>query len=189
MDPLLAVILSVPLVLVLLAAGIPVFASLGVAGFLGAIERVGNALPHPATLFAGLATGIGSALAFFAKRSNDRFLSIATGFSAGVMLYVSFVEIFFKGVEALNQAYGEYWSHWINAASFFGGIILIGLIDNLIPSAENPHETHTKGEMAPLRNPEAPRPDFDRLAADPASAAPGAHSPRTTLTPQPRRSG
>ncbi|MCB1182695.1 AbgT family transporter [bacterium] len=29
--------------------------SRGVAGFLGAIERVGNALPHPATLFAGLA--------------------------------------------------------------------------------------------------------------------------------------
>jgi ZIP family zinc transporter len=130
------------------------------------------------TLFAGLATGIGSALAFFAKRSNDRFLSIATGFSAGVMLYVSFVEIFFKGVEALNQAYGEYWSHWINAASFFGGIILIGLIDNLIPSAENPHETHTKGEMAPLRDPEAPLPDFDRLAADTASAAPGAHDHR-----------
>ncbi len=30
--------------------------SRGVAGFLGAIERTGNALPHPATLFAGLAT-------------------------------------------------------------------------------------------------------------------------------------
>lgn len=29
--------------------------SRGVAGFLGAIERVGNALPHPATLFASLA--------------------------------------------------------------------------------------------------------------------------------------
>jgi len=35
MDPLLAVMLSIPLVLILLAAGIPVFASLGVAGFIG----------------------------------------------------------------------------------------------------------------------------------------------------------
>ena len=34
----------------------------------------------------GLATGIGSAIAFLAKRTNFRFLSIATGFSAGVML-------------------------------------------------------------------------------------------------------
>ena len=35
MDPFLAVILSVPLVLIMLAVGIPVFASLGIAGFLG----------------------------------------------------------------------------------------------------------------------------------------------------------
>ena len=46
------------------------------------------------TALAGFSTGIGSAIAFFAKRTNYRFLSIATGFSAGVMLYVSFVEIF-----------------------------------------------------------------------------------------------
>ena len=54
------------------------------------------------TVFAGMATGIGSAIAFTAKRTNYRFLSVATGFSAGVMLYVSFVEIFFKGVDALS---------------------------------------------------------------------------------------
>jgi len=50
------------------------------------------------TIFAGMATGIGSIIAFTAKRTNYRFLSVATGFSAGVMLYVSFVEIFFKGL-------------------------------------------------------------------------------------------
>ena len=92
------------------------------------------------TIFAGMATGIGSAIAFFAKRTNYRFLSVATGFSAGVMLYVSFVEIFVKGVESLTASYGDYWGHWANAASFFGGMLLIGLIDNLIPAAENPHE-------------------------------------------------
>ena len=78
------------------------------------------------TLFAGMATGIGSVIAFTASRTNYRFLSVATGFSAGVMLYVSFVEIFYKGAQALTEAYGEYWGHWINAASFFGGILLIG---------------------------------------------------------------
>ena len=55
------------------------------------------------TTFAGMATGIGSAIAFTAKRTNYRFLSVATGFSAGVMLYVSFVEIFFKGATALTE--------------------------------------------------------------------------------------
>ncbi len=112
------------------------------------------------TLFAGMATGIGSAIAFVAKRTDYRFLSIATGFSAGVMLYVSFVEIFAKGTEALVATYGDYWGHWVNAASFFGGILLIGLIDNLIPAAENPHETHSEAEIAPLHNPKAPIPDF-----------------------------
>ena len=65
------------------------------------------------------------------------------------MLYVSFVEIFYKGVGVLAEAYGDYWGHWINAASFFGGMFLICIIDNLIPAAENPHETHAEKEIAP----------------------------------------
>jgi ZIP family zinc transporter len=130
------------------------------------------------TLFAGMATGIGSAIAFFASRTNYRFLSVATGFSAGVMLYVSFVEIFYKGVDSLTQAYGDYWGHWVNAGSFFAGIVLIGLIDNLIPSRENPHETHTIEETEPLHDDSAPLPDFDAIAAHPEEAAPGAHDHR-----------
>jgi len=110
------------------------------------------------TVFAGLATGIGSMIAFTAKRTDYRFLSVATGFSAGVMLYVSFVEIFAKGLDALTLRYGEYWGHWANAASFFAGMLLIGLIDNLIPSAENPHETHSEAETMPLHDPAAPIP-------------------------------
>ncbi len=102
------------------------------------------------TLFAGMATGIGSAIAFFAKRTNYRFLAVSTGFSAGVMLYVSFVEIFYKGAAALQNAYGQRLGDWINAGSFFGGMLVIGLIDNLIPSAENPHEIRSEKETAPL---------------------------------------
>ncbi len=115
------------------------------------------------TLFAGMATGIGSAIAFLAKRTNYRFLSVATGFSAGVMLYVSFVEIFIKGVDSLVESYGDPMGHWINAASFFGGMALIGIIDALIPHAENPHEIHTEFEIAPLHDPNAPLPDADML--------------------------
>ncbi len=114
------------------------------------------------TVFAGMATGIGSALAFFAKRTDHRFLSISTGFSAGVMLYVSFVEIFLKGSDALVAAYGEVGGQWVNVAAFFGGIALIGLIDNLIPSAENPHEVRSNAKVAPLR-------ECLDLSADPAT--------------------
>jgi ZIP family zinc transporter len=66
------------------------------------------------------------------------------------MLYVAFVEILFKGQEALVLRYGETLGGWINVISFFGGILFIGLIDNLIPSQENPHEVHTETETRPL---------------------------------------
>ena len=112
-----------------------------------------------------MATGIGSVIAFTAKRTNFRFLSIATGFSAGVMLYVSFVEIFVKGGAALALRYGEPLASWINVASFFAGMLLIGLIDNLIPAAENPHETHAESETRPLHDPNAPLPDFEHADA------------------------
>lgn len=127
------------------------------------------------TLFAGMATGIGSLIAFAAKRTNYRFLSVSTGFSAGVMLYVSFVEIFYKGTAALVQAYGDYWGHWANAGGFFGGMLLIGLIDNLIPSSENPHETHSEAEEAPLHDPKAHVPTAAECRAATAEGVPGAH--------------
>jgi ZIP family zinc transporter len=118
------------------------------------------------TLFAGMATGIGSVVAFSAKRTNYRFLSIATGFSAGVMLYVSFVEILIKGADSLIDNYGDYWGHWVNAASFFGGILLIGVIDNLIPPAKNPHETHPERETSLLHDRPDPIPHFDETSGD-----------------------
>lgn len=99
------------------------------------------------TLFAGLATGIGSALAFFTRTTNTRFLSAALGFSAGVMIYVSFVEIFVKAREELILDWGEVAGTWITVLSFFGGIALIALIDKLVPNYENPHELHSIEEM------------------------------------------
>lgn len=92
------------------------------------------------TLFAGLSTGIGSAIAFFAKRTNTKFLSIALGFSAGVMIYLSFVEIFPKAKEILGQEMGLQVGYLITVVAFFSGIVLIAFIDRLVPAFENPHE-------------------------------------------------
>lgn len=99
------------------------------------------------TLFAGLSTGIGSAIAFFAKKTNTAFLSVALGFSAGVMIYVSFVEIFAKAKTELTMALGDTQGYWVTTASFFGGILLIAIIDKMIPSFENPHEMHKVEEL------------------------------------------
>lgn len=99
------------------------------------------------TLFAGLSTGIGSAIAFFARRTNTKFLSLALGFSAGVMIYVSFMEIISKARDELVDSFGIRGGNWITAAAFFGGILLIAIIDKLIPSYENPHEIRKVEEM------------------------------------------
>lgn len=100
------------------------------------------------TLFAGLSTGIGSALAFFTKSTSTRFLSVSLGFSAGVMVYVSFVEILQKAREALVPGFGDKLASWYTVLAFFGGVFLIGLIDRLIPSPENPHEIRKVEDMA-----------------------------------------
>lgn len=92
------------------------------------------------TLIAGLSTGIGSLVAFFAKTTNKKFLSVSLGFSAGVMIYVSFVEIFPEAVDSLTVSMGEKTGLLITIVSFFAGMLFIALIDKLIPSDKNPHE-------------------------------------------------
>ena len=99
------------------------------------------------TLFAGLSTGIGSALSFLTKKTSTKFLSTALGFSAGVMIYVSFVEIFVKAKDALISVLGVKGGTWATVGGFFFGILVIAVIDKLIPSTENPHEIHTVEEM------------------------------------------
>jgi ZIP family zinc transporter len=99
------------------------------------------------TALAGLSTGIGSAIAFFSKRTNWAFLSVSLGFSAGVMIYVSLIEIFAKARDALAEVHGHESGTWITVAAFFGGILVIAIIDRLIPAYENPHEAHAIEEM------------------------------------------
>lgn len=100
------------------------------------------------TLFAGLSTGIGSALAFFAKETNTRFLTASLGFSAGVMIYVSLVEIFVKARDSLEAAVGPTQGYLLTTLAFFCGIALIALIDKFVPSFENPHEIRGVEEMS-----------------------------------------
>ena len=100
------------------------------------------------TLLAGLSTGIGSALAFFTKRTNKAFLAASLGFSAGVMIYVSFVELLAIARHTLAETLGESTGTWLTTGSFFGGILVIGIIDRLIPSHENPHEARAIEEMS-----------------------------------------
>ncbi|MCL1787591.1 MAG: zinc transporter ZupT [Defluviitaleaceae bacterium] len=84
-------------------------------------------------LVAGLATGIGGLVVLFSKTTNTKFLSICLSFSAGVMLYVAFGEIFLEAKEALEYGYGDEMGLLIAVVAFFAGILLMVVIDKFIP--------------------------------------------------------
>lgn len=91
------------------------------------------------TLFAGLSTGIGSLISFFAKKTNTKLLSFSLGLSGGVMLYVSFVEMLPNSFNLLSGSFGKP-GLWYATLAFFGGILISLIIDKLVPEKENPHE-------------------------------------------------
>lgn len=99
------------------------------------------------TLGAGLATGVGSAIAFFARHTNKRLLSYSLGLSGGVMVYVSFMELMPQATETLGGVLGEKMGEWMAVGAFFIGMAIIALIDRLVPEVENPHEAHTLEEL------------------------------------------
>jgi len=76
------------------------------------------------SLLAGLSTSIGSFIAFFMKRPSPKFISFIMGFSAGVMILISFLELLPKSIEALG---------FLMAISFFFlGMLVMFIIDVLI---------------------------------------------------------
>ncbi len=105
------------------------------------------------TLAAGLATGIGSLIALVARRTNKSLLAFSLGLSAGVMIYVSFVELFAHAQESLAHNFGEQMGVLYAVLALFGGIALIAIIDLIIPSAENPHEARCVEDIdSPQKN-------------------------------------
>lgn len=91
------------------------------------------------TTLAGLSTGIGGTIAYFIKKPKMIYLSLSLGFSAGVMIYISFMELMPKAIAAIGEIGG--------IIAFFIGLIVIGLIDMSIPEFKNPH--HLKVPSGP----------------------------------------
>ncbi|HNQ67150.1 MAG TPA: zinc transporter ZupT [Bacteroidales bacterium] len=91
------------------------------------------------TLFAGLSTGIGSLISFFAKKTNTKMLSFSLGLSGGVMMYISFIEMLPNSINLLKNTFGNS-GPWYAIIAFFGGITISLIIDKLVPEKNNPHE-------------------------------------------------
>ncbi len=104
------------------------------------------------TAIAGLSTGIGSGIAFFAKKTNTKFLSISLGFSAGVMIYVSMLELLTGAMKTLSVPFGEKTGTLLAIVSFFSGMAVIAVIDKLIPEGENPHSVVSPDKVESAEN-------------------------------------
>lgn len=89
------------------------------------------------TLLAGISTVLGGAIAFFIKKDNVRILALGLGFSAGIMIYVSLVEILKKANEALNGYMGNDSGEWITLGAFILGLLVAAGVDFLLPAKVN----------------------------------------------------
>ena len=80
-------------------------------------------------LASALSTGIGASAVFFpkiVKLTSTRVLASSLAFAAGVMIYVSLLEIIVKSrLSFLDAGYSEGHSHLYSTICFFGGIILM----------------------------------------------------------------
>lgn len=92
------------------------------------------------TMVAGLSTAVGGAFVFFSKKMDTRVLSVSLGLSAGVMIYVSLVELFPEAQALISGVHGPKTGLLYTMIAFFCGILIIAIIDKLIPCEENPHE-------------------------------------------------
>ena len=103
------------------------------------------------SLGAGLSNCIGGIIPFFTKRTNVRFLTFALGLSAGVMVYISFMEMLAGSIASLEKNFTARTAGLLSLLFFFIGIAVIALIDRLVPEDENPHEfgheTKSLGKM------------------------------------------
>lgn len=98
------------------------------------------------TLLAGISTAFGAFLAFFKTKDESRILSFGLGFSGGVMVYLSFIEILPKSIEYFKRI-SDYNAESLGILCFFIGMILAFGIDILIPKDVNPHELKSQNEV------------------------------------------
>ena len=99
------------------------------------------------TLGAGLATAVGAAVGLFARHTNRQFLALALGFSAGVMIYVSFVEILPKAGDYIAQGVSDMTGAVTTAGAFLAGLAGMAIMYRVIPDLEHPELTNPSTKL------------------------------------------
>ena len=90
------------------------------------------AIAFSLTMLAGLTTAIGGIIAFITKKDNLKVLSLGLGFSAGVMIFISLVDII-PGAENLLKVNFPDSYRWMVFGGFLVGLLLSVAIDYFLP--------------------------------------------------------
>ena len=106
-------------------------------GYIKMIDKY-SFIPLLLSTLAGLSTVIGAIIVFFNKTKNEKFLTFSLGFSAGVMITVSFTDLFPTAEESISKYHGEFQGViWSILFLLIGGLIafLIAAISFIISSS------------------------------------------------------
>lgn len=99
------------------------------------------------SFLAGSSTLIGFFLIFFIKNQSSKLISYSLSFSAGIMVYLSFMEILPKGLSHL-KAHGV--SPFIGILSFLMGIVLIIIIDQFTKQYGHKQESTSSNNLSKI---------------------------------------
>ena len=106
------------------------------------------------TLFVGLTMGFGSLFAFLIKDGNKKFLSLSLSFSAGIMIYISFMEILPEGIHLIQETASGTRGNVIAFSAFFGGMIFTALLEKWVHSIGGHYHHDIDEDHIPLEEEE-----------------------------------
>ena len=88
------------------------------------------------SLLAGLSTVIGAFIVFFSKSSNKKLITFALAFSAGVMITISFTDLYPSAQETLVKQEGHLMGVLLSLLFMIIGVLIAFLIDHFIPEGD-----------------------------------------------------
>ncbi|MGI6151504.1 MAG: zinc transporter ZupT [Christensenellales bacterium] len=100
---------------------------------------------------AGMATLLGALIIFFVKVKSEKLLTAALGFSAGMMIAVSLIELFPSAQEAFAETMSSLSGTLLAVACLIGGVLIARLLDSLVPHDDPKTSKDTRGHKDLLR--------------------------------------
>lgn len=108
-------------------------------------------IPLLLSIVAGFSTVLGAFIVFFSKSENKRLITFALSFSAGVMLTVSFTDLFPTAESSLSKYLGNFPGILFSLLFLLVGALIAMLIDKFVPEDEKSLQLHSSSKSGLYR--------------------------------------